>query len=47
MCAEWAGVYPALMTEFKEDGALNLEATQRHIRSCVDAGVAGFVMLGT
>jgi len=47
MCAEWAGVYPALMTEFKEDGALNLEATQRHIQSCVDAGVAGFVMLGT
>ena len=47
MCAEWAGVYPALMTEFKEDGALNLEATQRHIQSCVDAGVTGFVMLGT
>ena len=47
MCAEWAGVYPALMTEFKKDGALNLEATQRHIQSCVDAGVAGFVMLGT
>ena len=47
MCAEWAGVYPALMTEFKEDGALNLEATQRHVQSCVDSGVAGFVMLGT
>ena len=47
MCAEWAGVYPALMTEFKKDGALNLEATQRHIQSCADAGVAGFVMLGT
>jgi len=36
-----------LMTEFKEDGALDLEATQRHIQSCMDAGVAGFVMLGT
>ena len=47
MSADWAGVLPALMTEFKDDGALDLEATQRHIQSCVDAGVSGFVMLGT
>ena len=47
MCARWTGVFPALMTEFKKDGSLDLEGTQRHIQSCVDAGVSGFVMLGT
>ena len=30
---DWQGVFPALMTEFSEDGALDLEATQRHIQS--------------
>lgn len=47
MGINWQGVFPALMTEFKPDGALDLEATQRHIRSCMDAGVEGLVMLGT
>lgn len=47
MSVDWQGVFPALMTEFKTGGALDLEATQRHIQSCMDAGVEGFVMLGT
>lgn len=47
MECNWQGVFPALMTEFKADGALDLEATQRHIQSCMDAGVSGLVMLGT
>ena len=47
MTVDWAGVYPALMTEFKQDGSLDLEATARHMESCLDAGVEGFVMLGT
>ncbi len=44
---DWAGVMPALMTEFKKDGALDLEATARHMESCLKAGVSGFIMLGT
>jgi len=44
---DWAGVFPALMTEFKQDGALDLDGTARHIESCLDAGVTGLVMLGT
>ncbi len=44
---DWQGVFPALMTEFSEDGALDLEATQRHIQSCMEAGIEGLVMLGT
>ena len=47
MDVDWAGVFPALMTEFKQDGVLDLEATARHMESCLDAGVTGFVMLGT
>lgn len=43
----WRGVIPALMTEMKDDGALDLESTARHIESCIDAGCEGFVMLGT
>ena len=47
MKCDWQGVFPALMTEFTKDGALDLQATQKHIRSCMDAGVTGLVMLGT
>ncbi len=44
---DWAGVFPALMTEFRPDGALDLDATGRHIESCLNAGITGLVMLGT
>ena len=47
MVIDWQGVFPALMTEFKRDGALDLDATQRHIQSCMAAGIEGLVMLGT
>jgi len=35
------------MTEFNKDGSLDLDGTQRHIKSCMDAGIEGLVMLGT
>lgn len=41
------GVIPALMTEMKENGAIDHEATSRHLESCLAAGCDGFVMLGT
>ena len=47
MTIAWSGVFPALMTEFKQDESLDLEATARHIDSCLDAGCEGLVMLGT
>ena len=47
MAVNWHGVIPALMTEVKADGALDLEATARHVEQCIDAGCEGFVMLGT
>ncbi|MEO7224112.1 MAG: dihydrodipicolinate synthase family protein [Devosia sp.] len=47
MTSIFHGVIPALMTEMKEDGAIDHEATSRHIESCIAAGCNGFVMLGT
>jgi 4-hydroxy-tetrahydrodipicolinate synthase len=47
MTLTWRGVIPALMTEMKQDGDLDLEATATHIDSCLSAGCEGFVMLGT
>ena len=47
MTIDWSGVFPALMTEFKQDESLDLEATARHIESCLGAGCEGLVMLGT
>jgi len=47
MNVTWHGVIPALMTEMRADGALDLDATARHIEQCMEAGCEGFVMLGT
>jgi len=47
MDVNWHGVMPALMTEMRDDGALDLDATKRHITQCMEAGCEGFVMLGT
>jgi len=47
MSVSWSGVFPALMTEFKEDESLDLESTARHVESCLSAGCEGLVMLGT
>ncbi len=43
----WKGVFPALMTEFKKDGTLDLAATKKHVQALLKAGVDGFIMLGT
>jgi len=47
MTPTWSGVIPALMTEMKANGDLDLDATAKHIESCLGAGCEGFVMLGT
>jgi 4-hydroxy-tetrahydrodipicolinate synthase len=47
MKVNWKGVFPALMTEFKKDGSLDLAATKKHVEAMLKAGVDGFIMLGT
>lgn len=47
MAADWTGVFPATTTQFRADQSLDLEATVSHVRTLVDAGIHGLVMLGT
>ncbi|WP_303982017.1 dihydrodipicolinate synthase family protein [Dongia mobilis] len=43
----WAGVFPAVTTQFKPDESLDLPATQKEIAALLKAGVNGLIMLGT
>jgi 4-hydroxy-tetrahydrodipicolinate synthase len=43
----WQGVFPAVTTQMRRDGALDLDATARHLEVLVDSGVSGLVMCGS
>jgi dihydrodipicolinate synthase/N-acetylneuraminate lyase len=43
---QWTGVFPAVTTQLREDGALDLEATQRCVERLNFGGVSGLVMRG-
>ena len=43
----WRGVYPAVLTQFNTDYSLNVPATLDHLDAMMEAGVHGFIMLGT
>ena len=45
----WTGVFPAVTTQFKEDGtfALDLDATARVIEALIRDGVSGLIVCGT
>jgi 1-pyrroline-4-hydroxy-2-carboxylate deaminase len=45
--AHWSGVFPAMTTQFHKGGALDLEATGRHIEVMLASGVQGLVLLGS
>jgi 4-hydroxy-tetrahydrodipicolinate synthase len=47
MSIRWTGVFPAVTTQFKPDGSLDLIATAKHIEVLVQSGVTGLVMLGS
>ncbi len=47
MKCDWRGVFPAVTTQFRDDLALDLEATARHVERLIQAGVRGLIMLGT
>ena len=44
---KWSGVFPAATTQFKEDGSLDIPETLKHLDAMAEAGVHGFVMIGT
>src|SRR3954469_24281707 len=47
MPVTWAGVFPAVTTQFRPDQALDLDATARHVEILIESGVSGLVMLGS
>ena len=47
MIANWAGVFPAVTTQFREDQSLDLDANARHCEALLDSGVSGLVVCGS
>ena len=43
----WRGVFPAITTQMKKDGALDLDGTARHAAELIESGVAGIIFLGS
>lgn len=43
----WYGVYPALLTPFTENGAIDYDMFQKNFLAQIDAGVAGLIIAGT
>lgn len=47
MSVLWAGVFPAVTTQFRQDQSLDLEATARHLEALLASGVSGLVVCGS
>ena len=47
MTSPWAGVFTALTTKFKDNGAVDLAAMESHIGRQIAGGVHGIVVLGS
>src|SRR5207248_3064637 len=43
----WQGVFPAITTQMKRDGSLDLSATAHHAFALIDSGVSGLIFLGS
>src|SRR5688500_4763164 len=43
----WRGVFPAITTQMKKDGSLDLEGTAKHANALIESGVSGLVFLGS
>lgn len=47
MKCHWQGVFPAVTTQMRKDGSLDLEATARHLEALVESGVTGLILCGS
>jgi 4-hydroxy-tetrahydrodipicolinate synthase len=43
----WSGVFPAITTQMKKDGSLDLDATAAHADILIRSGVTGIIFLGS
>lgn len=47
MSVRWAGVFPAVTTQFRHDQSLDLGATSTHLEAILASGVSGLVVCGS
>ena len=47
MRPKWTGVFPAVTTQFHEDGTLDLPNTERHLIALIESGVTGLILCGS
>jgi 1-pyrroline-4-hydroxy-2-carboxylate deaminase len=47
MRPHWQGVFPAITTQMKKSGAIDLDATAKHAEALVESGVSGLIFLGS
>lgn len=43
----WNGVFPAITTQLRKDGSLDLDATAQHADALIASGVSGLIFLGS
>jgi 4-hydroxy-tetrahydrodipicolinate synthase len=43
----WSGVFPAITTQMRKDGSLDLDATAKHVEALIESGVTGMIFLGS
>ncbi len=43
----WSGVFPAITTQMRKGGVLDLEGTARHAEALIESGVTGLILLGS
>jgi 4-hydroxy-tetrahydrodipicolinate synthase len=43
----WQGVFPAITTQMKPDGAIDIDATAHHVEALIESGVTGIIFLGS
>ncbi len=43
----WSGVFPAITTQMRRDGSIDLDATARHAEVLIQSGVRGLIFLGS
>ncbi len=43
----WQGIYPAITTQFHEDGTLDIKMFEKNLRAQIDAGIHGVIIGGS
>lgn len=44
---KWSGVFPAVVTQLREDQSLDLPASARHFEVLIDSGISGLIVCGS